>query len=75
MNPSVDDIMNLFDKDHDGKISKEEFRNTLIELAAEQKFECTAGDLARADAEFDKTDTSGDGFVEIGELEAAMKNM
>tara|TARA_B110000503_G_C6748916_1_gene250770 strand:+ start:105 stop:248 length:144 start_codon:yes stop_codon:yes gene_type:complete len=44
-------------------------------LAREQGFEPTEGDMARAEAEFKKTDTSGDGFVSMKELEAVLKNM
>ena len=75
MQPSAADIMTMFDTDGDGKITKEEFKATLSKLAAEQGFEPTAGDLKRAEAEFDKTDTSGDGTVDTKELEAVLADM
>ena len=75
MQPSAADIMNMFDADGDGKITKDEFTETLQKLAEDQGFEPTAGDMKRAEDEFDKTDTSGDGTVDTKELEAVLKNM
>ena len=75
MHPVVDDIMEQFDLDKSGKISKEEFKKTLIKLAKDQKFEVSANDLKRAEAEFDKTDTSGDGEVSVEELKAVIEHM
>ena len=75
MQPSAKEIMEMFDTDGDGKITKAEFKATLKKLAREQDFEPTEGDMKRADAEFDKTDTSGDGVVSMDELEAVLKNM
>ena len=65
----------MFDADGDGKITKKEFEETLEKLAKEQGFEPTEGDMKRAEAEFDKTDTSGDGIVDMKELEAVLANM
>ena len=75
MQPSAKEIMTMFDADGDGKITKQEFEETLQKLAEEQGFEPTERDLERAEAEFDKTDTSGDGIVDMAELEAVLKTM
>ena len=75
MQPSAADIMEMFDHNGDGKISKEEFNNTLEALANEHNYTPSAEEIAGANAEFDKADTSGDGNVDAAELEAALQGM
>ena len=75
MKDLVQKIYAEFDSDGDGKITKKEFEETLEKLAEEQGFTPTERDLERAEAEFDKTDTSGDGIVDMKELEAVLKTM
>ena len=75
MQPGADDIMEMFDQDGDGKISKAEFNETLNALAKEHNYTPSADEIAEANAEFDKADTSGDGNVDINELEAALRDM
>merc|ERR1712072_479180 len=73
--PSADDIMAMFDTDGDGKITKEEFGNTLEALAKEHGYDPTPEEIAEAEAEFDKADADGSGAVDMNELKAALENM
>ena len=75
MQPSAADIMAMFDSNWDGKITKDELTETFMKLTSGQGFEPTSRDLKRANDEFDKTDTSGDGIVDLKELEAVLKTM
>ena len=75
MQPSAADIMTMFDHNNDGLISKEEFNDTLMALANEHNYKPSAEEIADANAEFDKADTSGDGNVSAKELEAALRDM
>ena len=75
MQPSAADIMSMFDSNGDGKISKDEFNETLEALAKEHNYTPSDAEIAEANAEFDKADTSGDGNVDEGELAAALAGM
>ena len=72
MEPSVADILAALDKDHDGKISKEEFMDYWYNEKIAKAEAWTDAEVAEAGAEFDRADTSHDGHVDIPELIAAM---
>ena len=69
---TAEDLMKLFDKDQDGKITWDEFIATLKEEAAEWNIDLTESDIAEAKNMFNSIDSKegakADGHVDISEL-------
>ena len=70
--PTSEDMLEFFDSNQDGKISKNEFVDALEELAQEKGMPLCSSKLAEVVSDFNKHDFNGDGFVSLAELKSAM---
>jgi hypothetical protein len=61
--PNIEEVFKTKDKDHDGKLSKEEFLGNVKDPEREKAVE----------ARFKAIDTNNDGFITLDELKAAME--
>lgn len=70
----VDDYMAMFDTEGapDDKISLDEYKNGITEIAAGSGYTLSARDLKKAEREFKRADADNSGFVERDELRAAL---
>ena len=71
--PSADDIMEMFDHNGDGEISKEEFKDQLLEIARDHDYEPTEEDKKQAMKMFRMADQDKSGSVSREELLDAME--
>ena len=73
MQPSVDDIMGMFDENEDGEISEDEFISTLKRLGGEYK--PTKEEVKEAMDMFHKADLNGDDSLSRAEVKALLATM
>jgi len=70
--PDAEDIMEVFDRNGDGAINKEEYLDTLADIAEEHGYKPTKGDKKMAMALFREADQNKNGEVDMEELKDAL---
>ena len=73
--PDAGDIMELFDRNGDGAINKEEYLDTLADIAEEHNYKPTKGDKRMAMALFREADQNDNGEIDKEELLDAMARL
>ena len=71
--PTPEEILDLFDSNGDGKVTQEEFVESLKGMADEAGIKITPEQMDEAMEDFNHADTDGSHSVDIKELEAFMK--